>query len=530
MGTLTDTPQPGDRAAPGRQIEPVCGVCGTRIAGLPFTRTGRGVRPGTDMCQETTMMGFASSGSPPRSRGRVWLCAAALAVAAANAAPASADEAMMNAASAGARSAWTLAQSGPGDSPRIAPATTLQQLIAEALKNSPEIAAALHERDAARHRISPAGALDDPMIEAGLISVPIDSLRFNREEMTMKMLGIAQKLPYPGKRGLRQDVAAKNAESIAFAYRETVSRVIREVKVTYYDLALIDRTIALVERNRLLVEQLLRIAEGRYTVGQGAQADVLKAQTQLAKMTEELVRMGRERRTMEADLLRALGRGAEASSIRPEMPRLETVALKFEELRVAALKERPQLLGLKALIEKNQKALDLARKEYYPDFDVRLSYGQRDRDPDGMSRPDMISLTVAINLPIWQKNKLDPMVAEAQAMREQAISMYQAQYNELIAKLRQQVAIAEQSRESARLFDTGILPQARLALESAHAAHRVSRVDFPMLLDSQMTVLSYEISHAGAVAGFNKALAEIDQLTGKSLPEPQSISSQGEKR
>ena len=195
------------------------------------------------------------------------------------------------------------------------------------------------------------------------------------------------------------------------------------------------------------------------------------------------------------------------------------MSLKSVSIKSSALRQRPQLLGLKSLIEKNQKALDLARKEYYPDFDVRVSYGQRDKMPDGTPRPDMISLTVAINLPIWQKNKLDPMVAEAQAMREQAISMYQAQYNELIAKLRQQVATAEQSRESAQLFDTGILPQARLALESALAAYRVSRVDFPMLLDSQMTVLSYEISHAGAVAGFNKALAEIDQLVGRSVPE-----------
>ena len=257
---------------------------------------------------------------------------------------------------------------------------------------------------------------------------------------------------------------------------------------------------------------------------------MLKAQTQLAKMTEELVRMRRERRTMEADLLRALGRGADATSIRPEMPRLDSAPLRIEELREAALRERPQLLGLQSLIDKNQKSLELARKEYYPDFDVRLAYGQRDRSVDNTSRPEMLSLTVAINLPVWRKSKLDPMVAEAQAMREQAISMYQGQYNELIAKLRQQVAIAEQSRESARLFETGILPQARLALESTLAAYRVNRVDFPMLLDSQMTVLSYEINHAAALVALNKALAEIDQLTGRSAPDAPSISSQGEKR
>lgn len=411
-----------------------------------------------------------------------------------------------------------------------APQASLQQLIGEALRHNPEIAAAMHERDAAGNRISPAGALDDPMFEAGFLNLPLNSLRFNREDMTMKMLGISQKLPYPGKLGLRQDVAAKNSESVAFGYRETVGRVVREVRIAYYDLALIDRTIALMEQSRQLIEQLLRIAEGRYSVGQSAQAEVLKAQTQLAKMSEELVRARRERRTMEADLQRALGRGADAGGIQPVMPRLDGGPLRMDELREAALRGRPQLLGLQALIDKSEKSLELARKEYYPDFDVRLSYGQRDKMLDGTTRPDMFSLTVAINLPVWRKEKLDPLVAEAQAMREQAISLYQGQYNDLIAKLRQQVAIAEQSRESARLYETGILPQARLSLESALSAYRVNRVDFSMLLDSQMTVLSYEINHASALVAMNKSLAEIDQLTGKSAAEAASKSSQGEKQ
>ncbi|MSQ72708.1 MAG: TolC family protein [Betaproteobacteria bacterium] len=467
-----------------------------------------------------------------RQRAQAMLSAALLMAAAATAEIALADDAHnmdeANKAESGRHGSVVLARSAPIAAARL-PDASLQQLVVEALKHNPEIAAAGHEKNAAGHRVSPAGALDDPMLEAGLLNVPAVSLRLNREDMTMKMLGIAQKLPYPGKRDLRQDVAAKNAESVAFGYRETVGRVAREVKVAYFDLALIDRTIALMERSRLLIAQLLRIAEGRYAVGQGAQAEVLKAQTQLARMAEERVRMRRERRTTEADLQRALGRGPDAASIRPDMPRLDGVPLRMEALLDEALKERPQLLGLRSLIEKNQKALDLARKEYYPDFDVRFAYGQRERNLEGTPRSDMFSLTVAINLPVWRKDKRDPMVAEAQAMRAQAVSLYEAQHNDLIAKLRQQVAIAEQSRESARLFETGILPQARLALDSALAAYRVNRVDFRMLLDSQMTVLNYEINHAAAVVALNKALAEIDQLTGRQLAEPQAASSREER-
>ena len=392
----------------------------------------------------------------------------------------------------------------------------LKELVSEALQNNPEIQAARKEREAAQHRVAPAGALDDPMLEGGFLNVPTNSLRFDREEMTMKMIGLSQRFPYPGKRGLRQAVATQDAETVGYGYQETVNRVAREVRTAYFDLGLTLEMTKLVEKNKLILEQFLRLTEMRYEVGLGAQADVLKAQTQLSKMVEELLKLARERPMIEAELNRMLGRSANLAAPVPGPPQLREEALNLESLRETALAQRPQLLALQSIVARNEKALDLARKDYYPDFDVRMSYGQRDNMPDGTRRSDMVSLTVAINLPVWRDNKLAPRVTESMAMRDQAQSMYQAQRNEVAAKLRQQAAAVEQNLKSARLYQTAILPQARLTVESALAAYRVNRADILMLLDSQMTVFNYETSLVTAMTNYNKALAEIDLLTGKS--------------
>ncbi|MCD6044737.1 MAG: transporter [Burkholderiales bacterium] len=169
------------------------------------------------------------------------------------------------------------------------------------------------------------------------------------------------------------------------------------------------------------------------------------------------------------------------------------------------------------MVARNEKALELARKDYYPDFDFRVSYGQRDNFQD-MRREDMISFTIAFNLPVWRESKRAPRVAEAQAMREQAARMYDARLNEIDAMLRQQVANAEQNLKSARLYESAILPQGRLAVEASLAAYKVGRVDFMTLLDSQMMVFNYETAYAAAVTGQHKALAEIALLTGKVMP------------
>ncbi len=392
----------------------------------------------------------------------------------------------------------------------------LAALLAEAAERNPDVQAARRETAAARSRMAPAGALDDPMLEVGVLNLPTPSFSFRREDMTMKMIGLTQRLPYPGKRALRRDLAEKDAEAVEQNLRELVNRVRRDVTVAYFDLGLTDESLRLAERNRRVLEQFLSIAEARYGVGQSTQADVLKAQTQVSKMLEELIKLGRERLMLEAELNRASGRGAAPHAVSPGPAHAREASLRLDELRTIARANRPQLLAQQRMMDRSMRALELARKDYYPDFDVRLSYGQRDNTQD-MRREDMISFTVAINLPIWRESKREPRVAEAEAMRDQASAMYQARLNELDAMLRQQVAAAAQTLKSVRLYESALLPQARLTAEASLSAYRVGRVDFFTLLDSQMTVFNAEIGYAASLAAYNTALAEVEFLTGVAL-------------
>jgi outer membrane protein TolC len=393
----------------------------------------------------------------------------------------------------------------------------LNRLLTEAIENNPEIRAARSELIAARERVAPAGALDDPMIEAGVLNLPIASPSFSREDMTMKMLGLSQRLPYPGKRGLKQDVALLDSESLGHAFTETVNRVVRDVRVAYYDLVLARTSVRLVEDSRALVRQLLKVADARYVVGQGNQVDIFRGQTQLSKLSEETLKLEREQVQAATELARELGRNAAVTAVDA---RLETPEVRLDpfELRKEAIARRPQLLALDSIVARNRRAIDLAKVERYPDFDVRLAYGQRDRMPGGAGRSDMVSVTVAMNLPIWEKTKTQPRIAEAAAMHDQAASLLQAQRNETAMRLGQQIAVAEQSLRTARLYRTEIIPQAYGTIDAAIAAYQVGRSDFALLLDNQMAVLNFRLGEAAAAAAYNKALAEIDFMTGRVPP------------
>jgi len=391
---------------------------------------------------------------------------------------------------------------------------SLKQLVAEALQNNPEIRAAAKEREAAAQRVEPAAALDDPMLEAGVLNLPTRSFSFNQEDMTMKMLGLSQRIPYPGKRALKREIAEKDSESVALAYQETANRIARDVSTTYYDLALLQESARVVQQNRAVVTQLLRVVEGRHSVGRATQVDVLKAQTQLSRMSEEQIKIERERPMLEAELNRLLGRPAHNPPPLAALPPLDEAALRGSGLEASALTNRPQLRALQTMVSRADRALELAQKDRYPDFDLRFSYGQRDSMPDGTRRSDLVSMTVAINLPVWRATKTGPRIAEAQALHEQALNLYEAQRNETATKLHHQAAAAEQSLRAARLYSAEIRPQSRLMFEAALAPYQVNRGELMPMFDAQMTMFNAELGYASAVVNYHKALAEMQFLSG----------------
>src|SRR5688572_27675799 len=110
----------------------------------------------------------------------------------------------------------------------------LGALVQRALEASPALRAARQRVEAARAAIGPAGSLDDPMLMLGWVNQPLRGSM--EEEMTMRVLGASQMLPYPGKRDLLR-TAAERELAAAEAELEAAQRAaVSDVKVAFYEL------------------------------------------------------------------------------------------------------------------------------------------------------------------------------------------------------------------------------------------------------------------------------------------------------
>jgi outer membrane protein TolC len=393
----------------------------------------------------------------------------------------------------------------------------VDRLIEEALQNNPEISAAKIKWEVFKEKIPQAYALEDPMFGFGIVNLPAN-FSFKDEDMTMKEFSISQKFPFPGKRPLMREMASKEAEAVSTEIQGKIHQIIKDVKTAYYDLSHVYRTTEVTQRNKKILEDFAKIAETRYAVGEGIQQDVFKAHVEVSKMVDDLIMLGQRKRALEAKLNALLNRSPETPMGEPE----EVVFRKFpfttEELQKMALEMNPTLKGMKKMIEAKEKAYALAKREYYPDFNFKVAYGQRDNGLD-MKRRDMLTGMVEMNIPIFYKSKQDRKVAETKAEVLATEAQYRAMKNEILFMITDMASMVQRVERQIDLYKTGIIPQASLQINSAMSAYRVNRADFMTLLDSQMTLYKYELKYHQALTEYEKNVANIGAAVGKQFLE-----------
>jgi len=397
------------------------------------------------------------------------------------------------------------------------PLLNLNQLIEEALQNNAEISAAKIRWEVFKEKIPQAYSLEDPMVSFGIINLPTN-LSFRDEDMTMKEFSISQKFPFPGKRPLMKEMAYKEAEAVSTDIEGKMHQIIKDVKTAYYDLSHIYRTTEVAQKNKRILEDFAKIVETRYAVGEGIQQDVFKAHVEVSKMVDELIMLGQRKKALEAKLNALLNRPIETPMGEPE----EVVFRKFPfangELQKMALEMNSTLKGMKKMIEAKEKAYILAKREYYPDFNFKLAYGQRDNGPD-MKRRDMLTGMVEMNIPIFYRSKQDRKVAETKAEILVTEAQYRVMKNEILFMITDMSSMVQRGERQLELYKTGIIPQASLQINSAMSAYRVNKADFMTLLDSQMTLYKYELEYHQALTEYEKNVANLGAAVGKQFME-----------
>jgi outer membrane protein TolC len=390
------------------------------------------------------------------------------------------------------------------------PIIRVDPLVQEAMERSPKILAARERHAALKEKIPQAGALEDPMLGFGVVNLP-NNFNFNEEDMTMKEISVSQKFPFPGKRGLSEEVAAKEAEAGAAEVDDIANQVVRDVKTTFYDLSHVHRAMEVTQRNKSLLEELAKITGTRYSLGQGIQEDVIRNQVEISKMVDDLIMLEQKKRALAAKLNYLLNRPQKSPVGQPAELDFSRVAFSIEELQQQAIEDNPMLKALKQEIAARRKNVELAKRDYLPDFSLKFAYGQRE------DRLDMYTGMIEMSLPIFIQSKQERKVAEGHADVRSAQAKYDSAQNEILYMIADMGSMVQRLERKNELYRTGIIPQARLQIDTAMSAYMVNKADFMTLLDSRMKLYRYELEYHDALTEYEKSLAALEAVVGKTF-------------
>ena len=389
----------------------------------------------------------------------------------------------------------------------------LDDLIQEALAHSPEILAAQKRYEAARQRPPQESALPDPTLSLGYAGNggPLPGQGLGVQPTSNIGFLVSQEIPTAGKRKLRGDIAAREADAEFQDYLATQLAVRSRVTQAYHRLHHAYAMLDILAENRQLLSQVLRVSEARYSAGKAAQQDIFKAQTQLSILEARIVEKQQDRDTAAAELNALLNRKPGTPMGVPVETEAGPLELTIEELLAKAAAVSPALRRAQETIRRNELAVNLARKEFHPDYTVSAGYFNM----GGM--PPMYQFRVDVPIHLHSDQRQRPALDEQVHRLSESRYEFAAANQDLQFRVREAYLAAQTAYRLLQLYADTILPQSSLTIESSLASYETGATDFLSVLTNVITKVDSEEQYHEQLMMYEVARARLEELTGVAL-------------
>jgi outer membrane protein TolC len=381
------------------------------------------------------------------------------------------------------------------------------ELVQRVLERNPSAGAARHAWRAALARVPQVTALEDPMLGGSLAPRSFGTRRVD----DAYSVELSQALPFPGKRALRGQAALGEAEAAARDFAAVRLRLAAITSMLYDDYYLAARALEVNAEHVALLEAFQHSATARYEAGEGAQQDPLQAEVELTHALHDRLLLETAQRGVTEQLNTLLHR-APRTPLPPPPARAavpELLAIESDALVARAIATRPDLAAAAARVAAEESRVELAWREYWPDFTVSGGYDRFWEEAE--LRPNV---GIGLNVPL-QLGRRSAAVEEASARLERARSERLALEDEVRLDVERGAERLVEAHHVLHLIRDRQLPASRDRVDAARAGFESGRNSFSALIDAQRMLRDAELEAERALADVSRRRAELDRALGQ---------------
>jgi cobalt-zinc-cadmium efflux system outer membrane protein len=381
---------------------------------------------------------------------------------------------------------------------------TLAATVDLAIRDNAELKSLRAKWEAMLEKPALAAALPNPMLSYGGMDMASGG---SWPDTSEKRVMVQQEFSWRGKRGLREGMAVKDAETMQRELESMTRDVVMTVKETYYNLYAVQRVISITRAEDAVVRSIETVAETLYATGASSQADVLKAQTETTMLKQKLLEAQALENTLKATLNKLIHRRADSPLGEVVLPPETEFPGNIEALFALAAANHPEIKAAQAQTERYELEKQLMAKESLPDYRIGLEY--RDLGVND----DMLMFTLSVELPVW-RSKLHAGVREAEKMRTASDAARQAAQSRVAFDLQEAYFKLQTATRSLALYRSKLIPQAEARFAAGEAGYRMGKVTFIDLLESERFLLGAKMMVAMAEGMVGMQAARLERAIG----------------
>jgi outer membrane protein, heavy metal efflux system len=324
-------------------------------------------------------------------------------------------------------------------------------------------------------------------------------------------VGVSYLMERGGKRQ-RRLAAAQDATAVTrYQVNDSERTLIFNVAQQFINAQLAQSVLDFARKDLDSFEQTVKVGEYRYKAGDISEGDLLKIKLQLLQFQTDVAGAQVAKVQALASLRQLLGYDAAPADyeVAGELA-YQPLVVNLDDLRLRALKMRPDLLAAHQSVQASQSQIALAKANGKQDLTTAISFSH-------VSGQSSLSGSFSIPLPIFDRNQGE--IARTRFALTQSQENNQAASEAVLTDVHNNYEAFSTNQKIVQLYLSGYLKQAQDSRDISEYAYKRGSASLLDFLDAERSYRSTQLSYRQVLANYLVSIEQLKESVGtRALP------------